>query len=102
MVICCGDNGIVEEGVTQTGQEVTGIVTQNFAKGETRLPDGKAGGCVAVLPIDLGVASELSGTEKDFPDLDHQIRIPGSENQSWHQEFSLRSCNGAKTGGTGP
>ena len=86
VVICCGDNGIVEEGVTQTGQEVTGIVTQNFTKGESCvcLMAKQAG--AAVLPIDLGVASELSGTEKDFPDLDHQIRI-------WDRKISRGTRN---------
>ena len=32
LVILCADNGVVEEGVTQTGQEVTAIVTENFTK----------------------------------------------------------------------
>ena len=35
LVIMCADNGIVEEGVTQTGQEVTGVVTENFTKGRS-------------------------------------------------------------------
>ena len=30
LVVMCADNGIVEEGVTQTGQEVTAIVAENF------------------------------------------------------------------------
>ena len=30
LVILCADNGIVAEGVTQTGQEVTAIVAENF------------------------------------------------------------------------
>lgn len=30
LVTMCADNGVVEEGVTQTGQEVTAIVTDNF------------------------------------------------------------------------
>ena len=30
LVAMCADNGVVEEGVTQTGQEVTAIVTDNF------------------------------------------------------------------------
>ncbi|MFQ8760777.1 MAG: nicotinate-nucleotide--dimethylbenzimidazole phosphoribosyltransferase [Intestinimonas sp.] len=29
------DNGVVEEGVTQTGQEVTAIVTENMSTGDT-------------------------------------------------------------------
>ena len=35
LVIFCADNGVVAEGVTQTGQEVTAIVADNFTKGAT-------------------------------------------------------------------
>ena len=30
VVAMCADNGVVEEGVTQTGQEVTAVVAENF------------------------------------------------------------------------
>ena len=30
LVVMCADNGVVEEGVTQSGQEVTKIVAENF------------------------------------------------------------------------
>mgnify|MGYP002598328716 CR=1 FL=1 len=30
VLIFCADNGIVEEGISQSGQEVTAIVTENF------------------------------------------------------------------------
>lgn len=52
----CADNGIVAEGVTQTGQEVTAIVAENFL-------DEKS--CAAIMcrmsgakirPIDIGMA----------------------------------------------
>lgn len=33
LVIMCGDHGVVSEGVTQTGSDVTRIVSENFAKG---------------------------------------------------------------------
>ena len=32
VLIFCADNGVVEEGVTQTGSQVTAIVTENFTK----------------------------------------------------------------------
>lgn len=35
LVAMCADNGVVEEGVTQSGQEVTAIVAENFLKAET-------------------------------------------------------------------
>lgn len=58
LVAMCADNGVVEEGVTQTGQEVTGIVANNFLKGETSV-------CVMcrqcgaeVFPVDVGMVSD--------------------------------------------
>jgi len=33
VVAMCADNGVVEEGVTQTGQEVTAVVAENFLEG---------------------------------------------------------------------
>ena len=33
IAVMCADNGIVEEGVTQTGQEVTAVVAANMARG---------------------------------------------------------------------
>lgn len=35
VLVMCADNGVVCERVTQTGQEVTAVVTENFAKGAT-------------------------------------------------------------------
>ena len=35
LVIMCADNGVVEEGVTQTGQDVTAVVTRNFTAGDS-------------------------------------------------------------------
>ena len=35
LIAMCADNGVVEEGVTQTGQEVTAIVAENFLKYDT-------------------------------------------------------------------
>ena len=35
LIVCCGDHGIVEEGVTQTSQDVTRICATNIAKGLT-------------------------------------------------------------------
>ena len=60
LVILCADNGVVEEGVTQTGQEVTAIVAQNFMTGRTsaKLMADKTG--TKVFPIDMGMVSDTS------------------------------------------
>ncbi len=59
VVVMCGDNGVVEEGVTQTSMEVTAIVTENFAKGNTcvNIMSNLAG--AKVFPVDVGIYRDL-------------------------------------------
>ncbi|MEY8353770.1 nicotinate-nucleotide--dimethylbenzimidazole phosphoribosyltransferase [Lachnospiraceae bacterium 54-53] len=59
LLILCGDNGIVEEGVTQTGQEVTAVVAENMTEGNSSvcIMADRAG--VDVFPVDMGVARDL-------------------------------------------
>ena len=56
IVEMCADNGVVEEGVSQTGQEVTAIVAENFLSGDTTsCVMGKC--CQAdIIPVDIGMA----------------------------------------------
>lgn len=58
LIVMCADNGVVEEGVTQTGQEVTAIVAENFLTGNTSasIMCRKAG--VELFPIDIGMAGK--------------------------------------------
>ena len=44
-VVMCADNGVVAQGVTQSGQDITAIVTENLAKGNTSVC------AMAVLPL---------------------------------------------------
>lgn len=64
LVIMCADNGVVQEGVTQCGQEVTATVAENFL-------DEKS--CVAIMcrragtkicPVDIGMAVDTPRVEK--------------------------------------
>lgn len=64
LVPMCADNGVVAEGVTQTGQEVTAIVAENFL-------DEKS--CAAIMctmagadihPVDIGMAVDTPRVEK--------------------------------------
>ena len=64
LVIMCADNGVVQEGVTQCGQEVTATVAEHFL-------DEKS--CVAIMcrragtkicPVDIGMAVDTPRVEK--------------------------------------
>ena len=58
LVAMCADNGVVEEGVTQSGQEVTAIVAENFLKAETTACI-MAKNCGAdVYPVDVGMTAD--------------------------------------------
>lgn len=61
VVVFCADNGVVNQGVTQCGQEVTAIVTENLAKEQTTvcIMSKKVG--VDVLPVDIGVYRDVVG-----------------------------------------
>lgn len=64
LVIMCADNGVVEEGVTQTGQEVTAVVADNFTKGKTCTSVmGELAG-VELFPVDIGMASDVPSVTK--------------------------------------
>ena len=61
VVVMCADNGVVADGVTQTGQEVTAIVAENMSTGDTSVcAMGRAAG-VEIVPVDIGVATPLHG-----------------------------------------
>lgn len=56
LIVMCADNGVVEEGVTQTGQEVTAIVAENFLTGDTSAAIMCQAAEVDLFPVDIGMA----------------------------------------------
>lgn len=60
LVVMCADNGIVEEGVTQSGQEVTAIVSENFLneKATAAILCRECG--ADIFPVDIGVARDTA------------------------------------------
>lgn len=56
LIVMCADNGVVEEGVTQTGQEVTAIVAENFLTGDTSAAIMCQSAGVDLFPVDIGMA----------------------------------------------
>lgn len=61
VVVMCADNGVVEEGVTQTGSEVTAIVAGNMARGESCVCTMARVAHCDVLPVDIGMAADVPG-----------------------------------------
>jgi len=59
LIVMCSDNGVVEEGVTQTGRNMTAVVAENFAKGMTSASIMSQIAGVDVFPVDIGMASDV-------------------------------------------
>jgi nicotinate-nucleotide--dimethylbenzimidazole phosphoribosyltransferase len=64
VIVMCADNGVVRKGVTQTGQEVTAIVTENLARGDTSVCRMARMARAEVVPVDVGVARHV-----DIPEI---------------------------------
>ena len=65
LLIFCADNGVVAEGVTQTGQEVTAIVADNFTKNATSVCQMARIAKADVIPIDIGIVVDVEDITKE-------------------------------------
>lgn len=60
-VVMCADNGVVAQGVTQTGSQITALVAGNLLKGESCLCRMAKLAGADVFPIDVGMLTEVPG-----------------------------------------
>lgn len=61
VAVLCADNGVVAEGVTQTGPEVTATVAAQLARGTSSVCTMAKAAHAKVLPFDLGMLCEVEG-----------------------------------------
>lgn len=61
VVVFCADNGVVRQGVSQSGSEITATVTENMAKGQTTVCIMAKHIGMDVIPVNIGVEKEISG-----------------------------------------
>lgn len=85
VVIMCSDNGIVEEGVTQTGREVTAVVAENMTNGDSSVCLMAERASAAVCPVDIGIASDIASGAR-YPLLRRKIAY-GTKN--FHREPAM-------------
>ncbi len=83
LVIMCADNGVVNEGVTQCGQDITAMVTGNFLKRKASVSImAERAGC-ELFPVDIGVLEDVPGV------TDKRIKIRyGTENITYTAAMS--------------
>ena len=61
VVVCCADNGVVKEGVSQTGQEVTARMAGEMVKMDSSVCRMAQVACTDVIPVDLGMVRRVEG-----------------------------------------
>lgn len=64
LVVMCADNGVVAEGVTQSGQEVTAIVAENFLDEKSCAAIMCKDTSTDIFPVDIGMAVDTPRVEK--------------------------------------
>lgn len=64
LVIMCADNGVVAEGVTQTGQEVTAIVADNFTKMAASVCIMSEVAGADLFPVDIGMVTDVASVTR--------------------------------------
>lgn len=64
VVVMCGDNGVVAEGVTQSDSSVTGIVADAMARGDGNINSLAGAYRADVIPVDMGMLAEPDASQK--------------------------------------
>lgn len=59
VAVFCGDHGVVAQGVTQCGSEVTAIVAENMTKGDTSVCRMAQVARARVFTVDVGIGRDL-------------------------------------------
>lgn len=62
VVVLCADNGVVAEGVSQTGQEVTAAVAESLSAGTSTVCHMARAAGADVIPVDIGIARDVRGS----------------------------------------
>jgi nicotinate-nucleotide--dimethylbenzimidazole phosphoribosyltransferase len=65
VLVMCADNGVVAEGVTQTGQEVTALVAGNMVKHDSSVCRMAQVAHAEVFPIDMGMIAPAEGVRDE-------------------------------------
>ena len=60
VIVLCADNGVVREGISQSGSDVTMLVAENLTKKQTSVCHMASYARADVIPVDMGMAKRLT------------------------------------------
>ncbi len=87
VVVMCADNGVVAEGISQSGQEVTAIVAANMAAGSSSVCRMARIAGATVLPVNIGIAQPM-----DQPGLLQCCVAQGTANLRYQPAMTLQQA----------
>lgn len=85
IVVMCSDNGVVEEGVTQTDQSVTAVVAGHIAEGKGNINTLARYSGAQVIAVDIGMNTE---EKPEIPDMYGEKDKPMEPDKSAEEEKS--------------
>lgn len=94
VTVFCADNGVIAEGVTQAGQEVTAMVADSLARGETSVNRMAQTAHADVFVVDIGIACETHE-----PDILCCKISPGTKNIAKEPAMSREQAQAALLAG---
>lgn len=94
LAVFCADNGVVDEGVSQTGRQVTAMVAANLCQGRTATNIMAELARCEVWPVDAGMADEL-----EDPAMREIKCAQGTENMMWGPAMTRQQVLHAIEGG---
>lgn len=94
VTVFCADNGVVAQGVTQTGQEVTAVVAGNMTRGDTSVCRMAALAGARVVPVDVGMVQRPG-----LPGLLDRSQGPGTADITKGPAMTREQLRGAMEAG---
>lgn len=90
VIVMCADNGVVAEGVTQTGQDVTAVVAENMTRNASSVCIMSKIAGADVIPVDIGICRPVCDGV-----LDRCVMRGGTHNMAERPAMSAQDCERA-------
>ena len=87
VLVYCADNGVVEEGVSQSGSEVTALVAKSLADGRSNVNIMAKSMGAEVFPVDVGIKTELN-----YPGILQYKISQGTKNIAKEPDMTAEQC----------
>lgn len=93
LLVCCGDHGIVEEGVSQSDQSITAICAENIGRGESTagILAAAAGATITAIDVGMNQPNPVPGTldRRVVKGTGNFLREPAMTQEEFHRALQV-------------